>query len=279
VAVENVADLHGGRVGEQEEGAKAVNPAIQVVGADPEGSVFSGGAAQPYLTEGVGEDFWPATYDTDVCDRIVRVSDRDAFLTARQATAAEGILVGESGGTALWAALQVARSVEDPAALLVVLLPDSGRNYLGKLYNDEWMRENQMLDSPRITLSYVLGGKDSESGAPAVVSVAPAASVRQALGLMALHDVSQLPVMDGTNCVGSVSDWSLSQKSLENAQLLELAVSEVMDAPFPVVTSEQPVDSVVKLLSKSNPAVLVLDDGEVQGIITRSDMLDFVMSR
>ena len=118
---------------------------LVVLGADPAGSVFSGGDAKPYLTEGVGEDFWPVTYDTDVCDTIVRVSDRDAFLTARAATAAEGILIGESGGMALWAALQVAREVEDPEALFVVLLPDSGRNYLGKLYNDAWLREAGVL--------------------------------------------------------------------------------------------------------------------------------------
>jgi len=116
-------------------------PDVVVVGADTEGSVFSGGPIHPYLTEGIGEDFWPATYDTDVADVIVRVSDRDAFLTARAATSAEGILVGESGGTALWAALQIARGVDDANALFVVLLPDSGRNYIGKLYNDAWLRE------------------------------------------------------------------------------------------------------------------------------------------
>jgi len=112
-----------------------------------------------------------------------------------------------------------------------------------------------------------------------VVSVAPGATVRQAIGLMSLHDVSQLPVMDGANCVGSVSDWSLSQKSLENPKLLETTVSEIMDSPFPMVASDQPVDSVVKLLSKSNPAVLVQEHGLVQGIVTRSDMLHFMMSR
>jgi cystathionine beta-synthase len=130
------------------------NPAVVVVGADPAGSVFSGGEAQPYLTEGVGEDFWPATYDTKVCDRIVRVTDRDAFLTARQATAAEGILVGESGGTALWAALQVARSVEDPEALFVVLLPDSGRNYIAKLYNDDWLRTAGLMGAEERAADY-----------------------------------------------------------------------------------------------------------------------------
>ena len=130
------------------------NPAVVVVGADPAGSVFSGGEAQPYLTEGVGEDFWPATYDTKVCDQILRVTDRDAFLTARQATAAEGILVGESGGTALWAALQVARSAEDPGALFVVLLPDSGRNYIGKLYNDDWLRAAGLLGADELVADY-----------------------------------------------------------------------------------------------------------------------------
>jgi cystathionine beta-synthase len=130
------------------------NPALVVVGADPEGSVFSGGAGQLYLTEGVGEDFWPATYDADVCDLIVRVSDRNAMLTARQATAAEGILMGESCGTALWAALQVARKVEDSNALFVLLLPDSGRNYIGKLYNDEWLRNAGLLGAGEQVANY-----------------------------------------------------------------------------------------------------------------------------
>ena len=129
-------------------------PGIVVIGADPAGSVFSGGAARPYLTEGVGEDFWPVTYDTDVCDQIVQVSDRDSMLTARQAAAAEGILVGESGGTALWAALQVARSVEAADAVFVVLLPDSGRNYIGKLYNDAWLREVGLLGADEQVSDY-----------------------------------------------------------------------------------------------------------------------------
>ena len=128
---------------------------VVVVGADPAGSVFSGGDAQPYLTEGVGEDFWPGTYDTDICDQIVRVTDRDAFLTARQATAAEGILVGESGGTgALGGAAGGARRCEDPEALFVVLLPDSGRNYLGKLYNDAWLRKAGVLGADEQVSDY-----------------------------------------------------------------------------------------------------------------------------
>jgi cystathionine beta-synthase len=122
------------------------NADVVVVGADPEGSVYSGDTPRPYFTEGIGEDFWPGTYDRGVCDVIVRVSDRDAMLTARQATAAEGILMGESCGTALWAALQVARDLDNRDALFVVLLPDSGRNYLSKLYSDEWLHEAGLLE-------------------------------------------------------------------------------------------------------------------------------------
>jgi cystathionine beta-synthase len=124
---------------------KERNRSLQVVGADPAGSVYSGDTPRSYLTEGIGEDFWPTTYDTRICDVIVRVSDRNSMLTARAATAREGILMGESGGTVLWAALQVARELDDPEALFVVLLPDSGRNYVGKLYNDAWLRENGLL--------------------------------------------------------------------------------------------------------------------------------------
>ncbi len=133
---------------------KERNPAIEIIGADPAGSVYSGDRPRAYLTEGIGEDFWPETYDTRICDVIVRVSDRDSMLMARAATAAEGILMGESCGTALWAALQVARDLDDPEALMVVLLPDSGRNYVGKLYNDEWLRSVGVLGADESVTSY-----------------------------------------------------------------------------------------------------------------------------
>ena len=121
------------------------NPSVVIVGADPQGSVYSGSTPQPYLTEGIGEDFWPTTYEARSCDVIVQVSDRDSMLTARLATAREGILMGESCGTALWAALQLARDLDDPEALMVVLLPDGGRNYVGKLYSDVWLRDAGLL--------------------------------------------------------------------------------------------------------------------------------------
>jgi cystathionine beta-synthase len=124
---------------------KEQNPDVVIVGADPAGSVYSGGPPRPYLTEGIGEDFWPSTYDTSICDVVVRVSDRDSMLMARTATLREGILMGESCGTVLWAALQVARDLDAPDALFVVVLPDSGRNYIGKLYSDRWLRDNGLL--------------------------------------------------------------------------------------------------------------------------------------
>ena len=143
---------------------KERDPSVVVVGADPDGSVYSGAAPHPYLTEGIGEDFWPGTYDTSSCDVVIRVSDRDSMLMARIATAREGILMGESAGTALWAALQHARTIDDPHALFVVILPDSGRNYVAKLYNDGWLREKGLLGADEDVASY-----DWRATSPAVV--------------------------------------------------------------------------------------------------------------
>jgi cystathionine beta-synthase len=231
----------------------------------------------PYKIEGIGQDKIPGTLDMKVIDEFETVSDKESFAMARRLTREEGLFVGGSSGLITHVALRIAREIDDPNAFIVTMLCDTGERYLSKLYNDEWMRENQMLDSGRVTLMNVLGRKESDT--PAVVSTTPGAPVRQALGLMTLHDVSQLPVMEGDNCVGSVSDWSLSQKSLENPKLLDATVSEVMDSPFPMIAADQPIESVVKLLSKSNPAVLVRRNGSIEGIVTRSDMLHYMMTR
>ena len=266
---------------------KEKNPKIRIVAGDPTGSILaeywrSKGKNKvegvPYKVEGIGQDKVPGTLDMSVIDDYQTVSDRDAFAMARRLTREEGLFVGGSTGLVAHVALNVARAVNDPDAFIVTLLCDTGERYLSKLYSDEWMRENQMLDHDRMTLGQLMSEKDGRSDR-AVISVAPGATVRQALRLMSLHDVSQLPVMDGSDCVGSVSDWSLSAKSLDNTKLLDSTVSDVMDSPFPVVDANQPVDAVVKLLSKSSPALLVRDDDAVQGIVTRSDMLHYVMAR
>jgi cystathionine beta-synthase len=265
---------------------KEKNPDIKIIGGDPVGSILaeywrSKGEnkieGSPYKVEGVGQDKIPGTLDMRVIDEYYTVSDKEAFQMGRRLTREEGLFVGGSSGLIAKVALDVARRIDDPNALVVMVLCDTGERYLSKMYSDEWMRENQMVDADRITLGHVMSTKDGN--APSVVSIAPGASVRQALNLMSLHDVSQLPVMDGSSCVGSVSDWSLSQKSLDNPKLLDTTVSDIMDAPFPMVASDQPVDAIVKLLSKANPAVLVREHGVVQGIVTRSDMLHFMMQR
>jgi cystathionine beta-synthase len=265
---------------------KSQNADIKIIAADPVGSILaeywrSKGANKiegtPYKVEGIGQDKVPGTLDMSVVDDYVTVGDREAFAMARRLTREEGLFVGGSAGLITHAALNVARQVDDPEALVVTFLCDTGERYLSKLYNDEWMRENQMLEADRATLGHLLQQKDDS--APAMVSTAPGASVRQALRLMSLHDISQLPVMDGPSCVGSVSEWSLTGQSLENPKLLDATVSDVMDAPYPIVDAGQPVDSVVKLLSKSNPAVLVRENGRVHGIVTRSDVLHYMMQR
>jgi cystathionine beta-synthase len=268
---------------------KEKNPKIQIVAGDPVGSILAEmwrtkGEGKPegvpYKVEGIGQDKIPGTLDMGLIDDFMTVSDKESFAMARRLTREEGLFVGGSSGLIVHVALHIARRLDDPNALVVAPLPDTGERYLSKLYNDEWMRENQLLDADRTTLAMVLEGKSADHGdTPGIVSVTPGQTVRQALRLMSLHDVSQLPVMDGSNCVGSVSDWSLSAKSLEDTKMLDATVGQIMDAPFPMVDVAQPADAVAKLLSKSNPAVLVRSNGTVKGIVTRSDMLNYLMAR
>jgi cystathionine beta-synthase len=265
---------------------KEKNPKVQIVGADPVGSILaevwrSNGKNMPqgvpYKVEGIGQDKVPGTLDLSLIDEYQTVSDRDAFAMARRLTREEGLFVGGSSGLIAHVALSVARRINDPDACVVTVLCDTGERYLSKLYNDEWMRENQMLDAEKVTLGQLLTTKNGDI--PALVSTTPGASVRQALGLMSLHDVGQLPVMDGAACVGSVSEGVLSARGLEDTKVLERTVSDVMDAPFPVVDAAMPADAAVKMLGRNNPAVLVREHGTVQGILTRSDLLQHLMAR
>ena len=265
---------------------KEKNPKVRAISGDPVGSILadlwrskgqSHGEGVPYKVEGVGQDKLPGTLDLSLIDDYRTVSDREAFAMARRLTREEGLFVGGSSGLIVHVALQVAREADDPNAFVVAFLCDTGERYLSKLYNDEWMRENQMLDGDRVSVAQLLAAKRGD--APAVVSTAPGASVRQALRLMALHDVSQLPVLDGRDCIGSITEGAVSARALEDPKLLDAAVSVVMDAPFPIVDGSLPVENAVKLLSKTNPALLVRGAAGVQGIVTRSDVLEFLMAR
>jgi cystathionine beta-synthase len=263
---------------------KAQNPAIQIVGADPEGSVYSGGAGRPYLVEGIGEDFWPETYDRDVADRVVMVSDRDSFLTARRITREEGILTGGSGGTAVWAAIEIGREL-GPNAVIVVILPDSGRGYLSKVYDDGWMSDHGFLraGSAGDTVEELLSAKThtAGSGIPPLVHVHPSESVRSAISILREYGVSQMPVLKAepplslAEVVGTVTDRDLLERIVRDPAALDSAVADVMSPPLPMVGSGEPVDVASYRLAES-AAVLVLDNGHPTGIVTRSDLLDFL---
>ena len=256
---------------------KERNPAVQVVAGDPVGSIYSEyarthekGAGGPYKVEGIGGDKIPTSLDFDVVDEWMTVSDADAFRTARRLTREEGIFIGGSGGLNVFTALEVARRLDDPAALVVTILCDTGERYLSKLYDDTWMRENQMMEAERVTAGQLVGRRPEEL--PALVSVAPSGNVRQALNLLSTWGLSQLPVVDGDDCVGSVAE-GLMARVLEDGKLLDRPVSDVMGAPFPVVDADVPLDRLVSLLSKETPAALVRDGGRLVGIVNRYDVL------
>jgi cystathionine beta-synthase len=259
---------------------KERNPDLVVVGADPVGSIYSGDEenVKPYLVEGVGEDFWPQTFDPAIVDRWVTVSDRDSFLMARRIAMTEGILTGGSGGTALVAAVQVARELDDPEALVAVILPDGGRSYLSKVFNDDWMTENGFLERPvDQTVGDVLRAKREAGEMPPLVTVETQQKVRHAVALLHEHRVSQLPVVsahDPASVVGSVGERGLLRHAVTDASLLDADIVDVMEPPFPAVAATDPVREAVELLVGDRQALLVAEHGRAAGILTRADLLE-----
>ena len=264
---------------------KERKPGLVVVGADPEGSIYTSDDVHPYLVEGVGEDFWPETFDRSLVDRYVTVSDRDAFLMTRRLAREEGLLVGGSCGLAVVAAVEVAKELGREATI-AVLLPDSGRGYLSKVYNDDWMREHGFLARRgAATVVDVLGGK-AHHQIPPLVTVASHQRVREAIDLLHEHSVSQLPVVGGddprdvSSVVGSVQEGSLLERLFRKPEVLDAQVVEVMDPPFPTVEQHEQVEAAFELLSKGrSTAVLVTDRGRAVGVMTRSDILDHLATR
>jgi cystathionine beta-synthase len=258
------------------------NPDIEIIGADPVGSIYSGDEVHPYLVEGVGEDFWPKTFDPGIVDRYVRVSDKDSFLTTRRLAELEGMLVGGSCGLAVHAALHVAHEIKDPEAMVVVVLPDGGRAYLSKIFNDTWMAAHGMLErqSDR-SVGDVLHAKQAAGEIPPLVVVETQQKVRDAIALLHEHRVSQLPVVshtDPSSVVGSIGERGLLKHAAENPGLMGESIVDVMEPPFPAVAATDPVREAVELLTGDRQALLVTQDGRPAGIVTRADLLEALVS-
>jgi cystathionine beta-synthase len=265
---------------------KEQNPDVQVVGADPAGSVYSGGTGRPYLVEGVGEDFWPDTYDRDIADRIIEVSDADSFDFTRRLAREEALLVGGSSGMAAFAAVQLAHELAAEGrddAVIVVLLPDSGRGYLAKVFNDEWLSQYGFLHATdEQSLGEVLRGKSGRI--PDLVHTHPNETIAEAVHILQEYGVSQMPVVRAeppivaAEVAGSVSERKLLDALFSGRAKLIDQVEAHMDAPLPTVGTNEPVGEAVTKLEKAD-ALLVQEDGKPVGVVTRQDLLAYLATR
>lgn len=263
---------------------KEQNPEVKVYGVDPIGSImydyFKSGKvveAQQYKIEGIGEDILPGALDFKALDEIVRVNDRDAFLAARRLVRSEGIFTGGSGGAAMWAALQVARQYGE-GDIVVVLLPDTGMRYLSKVYSDAWMSEHQFLE-PGLHMNAGRLLESKAAGTPPLASVSPEAPVAEAIAMLKRYEVSQLPVTEGTEPVGSFTEDQMIDLYVRGRDVSRLPVREIMGDPFPVVDEDTPMEELSRLLTGRTGAVLVRAAGGELGILTKFDLVHALAPR
>src|SRR5262245_34232003 len=266
---------------------KEHNPDVRIVGVDPEGSVYTAEderGVHPYLVEGIGKDTWPKTMDPSVVDEWVRVSDRDSFLTARRLAREEGLLVGGSGGTTVWAALDIAQRF-GPEATILTMIFDSGRSYMSKFYDDNWMLEHGFVERrvPPPTVSELLRAKRAEeTEVPALVTIAAHQKVGEAIDVMQRYSISQLPVVrDGSvhslaDVIGSLQDRDLLDRVFKNPDALHEDVAAAMQPPLAAVDAGQTLDEVFATLTGRTNAVVVASDGKPVGVLTRSDLLEYL---
>ena len=257
---------------------KSRDPAVQIVGADPAGSVYSGGSGRPYLVEGIGEDFWPSTYDPSLVDRVVPVTDEDSFLMARRVTREEGLLIGGSGGTAVAAALELGREL-GPDDLVVVLIPDSGRGYLSRVFDEEWMAGYGFLRGGDHTVADIVEARRAD--VPPLVYVDPDATVRRAVNVMRGYGVSQLPVAKGelplaaAEILGAVDELVMMDLVFRAPEIMDEPVEKVMGPRLPTIGIGQPLALAVEKLDQA-PALVVLSGGRPHAVLTRTDVLSYL---
>jgi cystathionine beta-synthase len=254
---------------------------VQIVGADPTGSVYSGGSGRPYLVEGVGEDFWPATYDPNICDRVLEVTDADSFAMTRRLAAEEALLVGGSAGMAVAAAVRLATELADPDAVVVVLLPDSGRGYLTKIFNDHWLAQYGFAPRPDAetrTVGDVLAEKTESGQLPSLVHTHPNETIAEAVHILREYGVSQMPVVGAeppvmaAEVLGSVSERGLLDALFDRSALPTDAVETILEPSLPMLGASEPARDAVQQLV-NHDALLVVADGNPAGIVTRQDLL------
>jgi cystathionine beta-synthase len=256
---------------------KARDPGVQIVGADPEGSVYSGGSGRPYLVEGIGEDFWPATYDPSLVDTVVPISDEDSFLMARRVTREEGLHIGGSGGTAVAAALEVGRGL-GPEHLVVVLIPDSGRGYLSRVFDQDWMAGYGFLRAAgEHTVAEIIEARRGDI--PPLVYIQPHETVRRAVNVMRGYGVSQLPVAKGemplaaAEILGAVDELALMDRAFHEPAVMDEPVEKVMGPRLPTIGIGQPIALAVELLDRAG-ALVVLAGGRPHVVLGRTDILN-----
>jgi cystathionine beta-synthase len=252
------------------------NPHIQIIGADPAGSIYSGDTPHPYKVEGIGTEKLPVNWDASVVDEVIRVDDRTSFQMMRRLVREEGLFVGGSSGTAMAAALEYAKRL-GPDDVVVTLLPDGGRGYLTKMYNDTWMRENGFYETPaQPTLADVLAFRHSLSpDVPLVVGVSPDDSIAEAIGRFHRYGISQLPVLNQGRVVGSLTENSLLQRFAGGERLHDQRVREWADAPLPTLPETAPVREAYTLLAGGQMAIAVFREDELRGVVSKSDLMEF----